>query len=64
MEWAPIGPQPARPVGPTSDFVGIRGLNWAWVIGGPFTGFGVGPNWAPASTPSWASRWILCGCVG
>ena len=33
------------------------GLNLAWVSG-LFTG-GVGPNWAAASTPSWASRWIF-----
>ena len=30
--------------------VGLRGLNWAWVIGGPF-GFGVGPNWAQLARP-------------
>ena len=101
MEWAPIGPQLARPVGrhvvycvdvwaklglgfwdvywvrkgpqlgpsqraqlgPTLDMVWIRGLNWA-CVSGLFTEYRVGPNWAPASKPSWAPRWILCGCVG
>ena len=39
------------------------GLNWAWVSG-LFAGYGLGPNWAPASKPSWAPRRILRGCVG
>ena len=52
MGWAPIEPQPTSPVAPTLDMVLIRGLNWTWVSG-LFTGYGVGPTWAPASKPSW-----------
>ena len=26
------------------------GLNWAW-LSGPFMGYGVDPNWAPANIP-------------
>ena len=57
-------PSQQAQLGPTSDFVGIRGLNWAWVLGGPFTWYGVGPTWAPASKPSWAPRRISWGYVG
>ena len=39
-------PSQQAQLGPTSDFVGIRGLNWACVLGGPFTWYGVGPTWA------------------
>ena len=63
MEWAPLGPQLASPVGP---HVGFRGDTWAklGLVSGLFTGYGVGPNWAPASKHSWAPRPILRGCVG
>ena len=63
MEWAPIGPQLARPV--TLDIVG--GLNLAW---GLFSGFGVGPNCAPAVGPHvgyyvdvWAKLGLFLGPI-
>ena len=62
MEWAPIGPQPASPVGPTLDIVGMRGQNWAWVAR-MVTVYGVGPIRAPTNKPSWAPSWICCGYV-
>ena len=59
MEWAPIGPQLAAQLGPTSDIAWMCGLNWAWVSG-LFAGYGVGPNWAPASQHTSDIAW-MCG---
>ena len=62
-DWVTIGPQPTIPVGP---HFGYRGDTWTKPLklglscaSWSFTGYGVGPNWAPASKPSWTPR-----CVG
>ena len=65
--WVWSGPQLSpswhAQLGPTSDIAWMCGLNWAWVSG-LFAGYGLGPNWAPVSKPSWAPRRILHECVG
>ena len=47
-----LGPSQQAQLGPTLDIVWMCGLNWAWVSG-LFTGYGVGPNWAPTNKPIW-----------
>ena len=61
--YSQLGPQLSSSVGPTLDMVWMCGLNsvWIYVL---FTGYGVGPNWAPANEPSWALLWIWRGHVG
>ena len=42
-----LGPSQQAQLGPKSNIVWMFGLNWARVSG-LFTGYGVGPDWAPA----------------
>ena len=42
-----LGPSQQAQLGPKSNIVWMCGLNWTRVSG-LFTGYGVGPDWAPA----------------